>query len=485
MIGEARARHHPGRRGRQLGILALLCVFQAPAIRGATFVRGDTDTNGATEISDPVRTLNFLFLGSPASLDCDEAADSNDDGRLDIADGVFTLAFLFSGGPAPPAPFPDCGEDSDNDLLMCESFQSCSCDGIVPGALSGVNTPESHGLRLLPGRGGELIAVYYQVGNAYGQRLTEAGALIGERVRLAPGVVDFDAAVSGETLVIVHVNGGRLYGTIFSAADLSVSQPETLIFNPGAATDRVRINHDAVRGTLIVVYEIGSTLAAFSVPFPALAPASPSRILSVGVSRRFAVSPGGSPACVFYTLDADGLLRGVRLNSDGSRDGATVQITQGTGDDVDPAVTRSGTTLGLTYGHSDPGADRWRFVVLDAGLSPMRGPIDLPGQTDRVFLVYDPPGVDLPTGVANLGDGRFLVTALNLQFGDQSHWYAHEVRPTISLLPASLSASSFPRRAVGTSASSTTRRQGSGQRGSGPSWARRETPGRAAGTRCE
>jgi|SRR5688572_9396283 len=119
MIREAGARPHPGRRQRLLGIVAALCVFQASAIRGATFVRGDTDTNGATEITDPVRTLNFLFLGSPASLDCDEAADSNDDGMLDIADGVFTLAFLFSGGPAPPAPFPGCGEDSDNDLLTC------------------------------------------------------------------------------------------------------------------------------------------------------------------------------------------------------------------------------------------------------------------------------------------------------------------------------------------------------------------------------
>ena len=35
--------------------------------------------------------------------------DSNGDGALDISDPIYTLQFLFTGGQAPPAPYPDCG----------------------------------------------------------------------------------------------------------------------------------------------------------------------------------------------------------------------------------------------------------------------------------------------------------------------------------------------------------------------------------------
>ncbi|HVR73858.1 MAG TPA: dockerin type I domain-containing protein [Planctomycetota bacterium] len=74
------------------------------------FVRGDTNNDGSTDISDSMYLLSYLF-GAGVAPDCLEACDINDDGSQDISDAIFMLAFLFSGGPAPPAPFPVCGPD--------------------------------------------------------------------------------------------------------------------------------------------------------------------------------------------------------------------------------------------------------------------------------------------------------------------------------------------------------------------------------------
>jgi hypothetical protein len=92
-------------------------------------------------------------------------------------------------------------------------------------------------------------------------------------------------------------------------------------------------------------------------------------------------------------------------------------------------VARAGATLGLVYGHLEPGADRLRFVVLDADLARLRGPIDLPEVTTTIFQVLEPPGVNTPTDVAHLGEERFLVSALRIQTLGRSHWHAHEVSP--------------------------------------------------------
>jgi hypothetical protein len=417
----------PRRTGGCLVALALSWILPASDARGAPFVRGDTDASGGLDITDSVRILGFLFLGSPAALACADAADADDSGSLELTDGVFGLNFLFSGSRPPPSPFPGCGNDPTPDGLPCDSFPPCGCEEAVPGPLSTVNGPESHGLRLVGGPDGRLIAFYHQTGNVYAHRLTGAGIPLGERVLIAAGVVDFDVAASGATAAFVWLNAGRVFGMLLSTADLSVVTPETLILNPGAATDRVRINYDEARASVIVVYEIGSTLSASSAPTPALRPASTARILSIGVSRKFDVPDTGSPAYAFYTLDSDGLLRGVRLNADGSRDGQTVTLTSGAGVDAEPAVARAGATLGLVYAHLEPGADRLRFVLLDANLAPLRGPIDLPEVTTTIFQVLEPPGVDVPTDVAYLGEDRFLVSALRIQTLGRSHWHAHEV----------------------------------------------------------
>jgi hypothetical protein len=103
--------------------LALSCLCTSLAF--AAFKRGDANVDGTVDISDPVRTLNYLFIGAP-NPGCDDAMDGNDDGNVDISDGVYVLNFLFTGGAAPKAPYPDCGEDNSPDSLDCGSYPLCA-----------------------------------------------------------------------------------------------------------------------------------------------------------------------------------------------------------------------------------------------------------------------------------------------------------------------------------------------------------------------
>jgi 3',5'-cyclic AMP phosphodiesterase CpdA len=92
------------------------------------FHRGDADGNGKLELTDAVRVLGFLFLGTPMP-DCLEAADSDDNGTLQLTDAVRVLSFLFTGGdpPAPPGPPPaECGADpAGSPDLGCSTYTRC------------------------------------------------------------------------------------------------------------------------------------------------------------------------------------------------------------------------------------------------------------------------------------------------------------------------------------------------------------------------
>ncbi len=93
---------------------------------GAPFQRGDSNGDGAVNISDPSYNLNFLFLGGPEPP-CLAAADTNGDGDVNISDPSYNLNFLFLGGPQPDEPFPDCGLGTEMDLeLGCEEV-SLAC----------------------------------------------------------------------------------------------------------------------------------------------------------------------------------------------------------------------------------------------------------------------------------------------------------------------------------------------------------------------
>lgn len=86
----------------------------------SNFKRGDSDGNGVVEITDAIRTLNWLFTGG-AQPPCLDAADSDDTGQIDISDAVRGLGYLFLGGAPPLPPGPDsCGPDvADDELAEC------------------------------------------------------------------------------------------------------------------------------------------------------------------------------------------------------------------------------------------------------------------------------------------------------------------------------------------------------------------------------
>lgn len=89
------------------------------------FQRGDSNTDGAFDLSDATHTLRFLFFGRSTELGCADAADSNDDGKLDLSDAVYALGFLFLGSAPPPPPFAECGYDPAGDALGCAAFPGC------------------------------------------------------------------------------------------------------------------------------------------------------------------------------------------------------------------------------------------------------------------------------------------------------------------------------------------------------------------------
>jgi hypothetical protein len=89
-----------------------------PFAGGTIFLRGDTDSNGAVNISDPIATLNHLFSSGPAP-DCRDVLDTNDDGAVNITDPIYVLQFLFQGGSPIAPPYPDPGTDPTEDSLSC------------------------------------------------------------------------------------------------------------------------------------------------------------------------------------------------------------------------------------------------------------------------------------------------------------------------------------------------------------------------------
>ena len=95
------------------------------AADGKLFVRGDSNGDGQLDISDPIRTLNYLFAGG-VTVACQDAADANDDGGVDISDAVYSLNFLFAGGKDIPPPISKSGMDPTDDTLGCGFYYSSS-----------------------------------------------------------------------------------------------------------------------------------------------------------------------------------------------------------------------------------------------------------------------------------------------------------------------------------------------------------------------
>ena len=99
-----------------------------------SFIRGDTDCDGRTNVTDAIVIFNALFrgsaapgLGGPASgsnsvpLCCESSADIDNNDSVNISDGISLLAFMYAGGPEPVAPYPDCEPGTRQlGLLTCD-----------------------------------------------------------------------------------------------------------------------------------------------------------------------------------------------------------------------------------------------------------------------------------------------------------------------------------------------------------------------------
>ncbi len=101
------------------------------ATGGTPFHRGDADSNGQLQLTDAVRILNVLFLGTGV-ITCPDAADVDDNGQLQLTDAVRILNVLFLGDGIIPAPGPTsepCGDDPTPDVgdtdLGCAAYTNC------------------------------------------------------------------------------------------------------------------------------------------------------------------------------------------------------------------------------------------------------------------------------------------------------------------------------------------------------------------------
>ena len=102
-----------------------LCDLCFDGGRCALFERGDSNSDGALDLSDGIAIVNALFLG--VSVDCRDAMDVDDDGVINITDAIFLLNFLFLGGVSLPPPTGGLGTDpTPEDGIGC-----CVCEQYV------------------------------------------------------------------------------------------------------------------------------------------------------------------------------------------------------------------------------------------------------------------------------------------------------------------------------------------------------------------
>ena len=100
---------------------------------GRFFRRGDSNGDGAIDLSDGIFLALQLYAGGEAST-CLDAADADDDGDLDVSDVITVLDFLFRGRMAPAFPGPAyCGPDpTGSDALTCAAYEALGCSLPLP-----------------------------------------------------------------------------------------------------------------------------------------------------------------------------------------------------------------------------------------------------------------------------------------------------------------------------------------------------------------
>ena len=84
------------------------------------FRRGDVNSDDEVNITDVLAILFSLFRADAGKPACEEAADLDDSGVVDISDPIRLLDYLFLGGQAPAQPFTRCGSDPTPDGIGCD-----------------------------------------------------------------------------------------------------------------------------------------------------------------------------------------------------------------------------------------------------------------------------------------------------------------------------------------------------------------------------
>ncbi len=88
------------------------------------FRRDDPNGDGASDITDAISILNYMFLnGTPPP--CLKAADIDANGAVEITDPILFLGYLYLGGEPPRDPCVACGIDPANEGPTCDSFPPC------------------------------------------------------------------------------------------------------------------------------------------------------------------------------------------------------------------------------------------------------------------------------------------------------------------------------------------------------------------------
>ena len=66
------------------------------------------------------------YVFSPAIYEVLEGTQPGKGGEVQLTDAIRTLNFLFLGGAPPAAPHPECGSDTTDDSLTCEAYPPCN-----------------------------------------------------------------------------------------------------------------------------------------------------------------------------------------------------------------------------------------------------------------------------------------------------------------------------------------------------------------------
>ena len=101
-----------------------LTVTKATTVAAVKFRRGDANRDGATNLTDAIALLGYMFLGT-STVPCEQAGGADDSGTLNLTDGVFPLNNLFLGGKEIPAPSAACGTDPTAHSLPCATTAAC------------------------------------------------------------------------------------------------------------------------------------------------------------------------------------------------------------------------------------------------------------------------------------------------------------------------------------------------------------------------